>query len=546
MDSLTLPPAPSKDMDYYLWRKDIVVWTKLTETPKAKRGRALQYICRKDERLHNLVMNINDDKVDCNDGLENVLNEIDKILGKSQYQLSVDAFQKFLDLEINPSQNLGEYFTQFDFAYKTLKENGNTFNEHLLFHRLLKSLNLSDTDEKIIKANVSEFTSLQVKETMLKMYGASCVFSDIKRANRECENITEKPIENYEIISSKKRKSNSLDNFQGNFSSYVSRIENSQRTKTPKLAHTHEKQNNKVNPCHKCYEPHHWNSICDSTPVNNQKVSTVTKTYFTSACSRPYNNEDNVSKGSLNMHLKKRQFRKPDQTACKPLTTHFNDAVILDINLINCESILSFVDVHTAFTLSSTISDINKDVLQQVKEIWVDVFGKPNTFICSDQTILTDLLTAENSISFLSLQGSWVLDILEEHYIKLTNAVSKIMVSCECPLSQAVFWASSIINGQSTSKKPAPALFAFGIIPLLPCIENYKPPHFKDEKQYARVINTYFEALKCIGHKQSQLLKDNFFELKKKKGGSLYIRVFRKTIRKEGEFVYVKYIFQVL
>ena len=104
MDSLTLPPAPSEDMDYYLWRKDIAVWTKLTETPKAKRGRALQYICRKDERLHNLVMNINDDKVDCNDGLENVLNEIDKILGKSQYQLSVDAFQKFLDLKIHVTE----------------------------------------------------------------------------------------------------------------------------------------------------------------------------------------------------------------------------------------------------------------------------------------------------------------------------------------------------------------------------------------------------------------------------------------------------------
>ena len=112
------------------------------------------------------------------------------------------------------------------------------------------------------------------------------------------------------------------------------------------------------------------------------------------------------------------------------------------------------------------------------------------------------MLNANYSISFLSLQGSLVLDMLEGYYIKFNNTVSKIMVNCECPMSQAVLWASSIINGQSTSKKPAPALLAFGIIPLLPCIESYKSPHFNNEKQYARVKDTYFETLKCIGRKQ--------------------------------------------
>ena len=89
MDSLILPPAPSEDMDYNLWKKDIIVWSKLTETPKSKRGRALQYTCQKDERLHGLVMNISEDNIDCDEGLDNVLNEIGKIIGKSQYEKSV-------------------------------------------------------------------------------------------------------------------------------------------------------------------------------------------------------------------------------------------------------------------------------------------------------------------------------------------------------------------------------------------------------------------------------------------------------------------------
>ena len=109
-NSLNLPPEPTNDMDYDLWRKDVIVWSKLTSTPKIKRGRALQYSCRHNKRLHEVVLGIEDKLVDCKNGLVNVLKTIDTIMKKSDHQIAVEAFEKFLNLEIEPSETLEEFF----------------------------------------------------------------------------------------------------------------------------------------------------------------------------------------------------------------------------------------------------------------------------------------------------------------------------------------------------------------------------------------------------------------------------------------------------
>ena len=79
MSSLKLPPEPTENINYTLWRKDVVVWTKLTDTVKANRGRALQFACRNKKRLHEDVLDIDDAQVDCEEGLENVLKVLDNL-----------------------------------------------------------------------------------------------------------------------------------------------------------------------------------------------------------------------------------------------------------------------------------------------------------------------------------------------------------------------------------------------------------------------------------------------------------------------------------
>ena len=71
--SMELPSDPSNSINYELWKKDIQIWAKLTDTMKIRQGRTLQYACRGNEKLHEAVLNLEDKLVDCDDGLNNVL-----------------------------------------------------------------------------------------------------------------------------------------------------------------------------------------------------------------------------------------------------------------------------------------------------------------------------------------------------------------------------------------------------------------------------------------------------------------------------------------
>ena len=65
MDPYNLPEDPSTAADYSLWRKDVVIWQKLTDLPKFKHGLALQYACKSDARIHEEIVSIDIEEVDC-------------------------------------------------------------------------------------------------------------------------------------------------------------------------------------------------------------------------------------------------------------------------------------------------------------------------------------------------------------------------------------------------------------------------------------------------------------------------------------------------
>ena len=187
--SIDLPPDPTSSDNYELWRRDIQVWAKLTDTLKIKQGRALQYACRNNSKLHEAVLNIDDKVVDCDDGLENVIKVIDESLRKSDYQLTVEAYDNFTKLKRKPSETLQEFLLDFDVVTNTLKKRGNTFSEDLLFYKLLTALGLTDLEEKLIKATVTEFTPSAMKMVLRNMYNLSdspiTTFSNSMQQNTE-------------------------------------------------------------------------------------------------------------------------------------------------------------------------------------------------------------------------------------------------------------------------------------------------------------------------------------------------------------------------
>ena len=183
--SLKLPPEPTQDINYSLWRKDVIVWTKLTDTARANRGRALQYACRNNKRLHEAVLDIEDNQVDCEEGLENVLKVLDNLHNIDKTQSALDCYLEFDSLKRKENQKVSDFINEFEALANKTKKNGNTLTDDLLTYKLLRASNLTKTEERIIKASTEEFKFENIKKTILRYFADSTGIKEEKEIKPE-------------------------------------------------------------------------------------------------------------------------------------------------------------------------------------------------------------------------------------------------------------------------------------------------------------------------------------------------------------------------
>ena len=341
-------------------------------------------------------------------------------------------------------------------------------SDNLLFYKLLKSLNLTDQDEKIIKATVTEFTPSAMKQVLRQMYSSSSDLSITSlsiQQNIQFPSMIKEEVEEVTDLMHRKRKNQFQNGLSDVYQPHTKRskdLNSLEHSKSPKRY-----------PCHKCYTPDHWDSICSSKFIAD-------------------NNHQN-----LHTFIQKAN------------ATSFNESVIVDIVKSKSDYTLTFLDTYSSFAVSTCIESVEKgEILDHIENLWINIFNTPYTFICSTNTAISTILKSEEdlTIPILFLDETWVINDLNEYYSKFTDNFFRILKDTNCSRSQAALWTSSIANSTSSSpNKLAPAFCAFDFIPLLPCIKGYKPPTFNCNQQYEVVLNNYFNALKTCNMKRKDV-----------------------------------------
>ena len=143
---------------------------KLTDTPVTKRGLALQYACRNIDKLHNVVIQIPEDQVECEEGLNNVLHVLDNFYSFDHNKSAVEYFNKFMSLKRKEHQSITQFIVEFDTLYSINKRNGNILADYLLAYLLLKTCNISDITKRIVIATNTDLTYTNVKETLKRIF----------------------------------------------------------------------------------------------------------------------------------------------------------------------------------------------------------------------------------------------------------------------------------------------------------------------------------------------------------------------------------------
>ena len=173
MSSFKLPPDPSTATitSYELWKKDANVWKQLTDVPIAKQGLALQYACRGNERIHEAVMAIDEDKVKCDDGFKNVIDTLDNLFKIDKKDAELKAYNEFETIYRKDGQTMADFILEFDRVLNKTKSHGNTMSENLLGLKLMRASNLTRTQQQMIKASTKEIKYTEVQDLMKRMFG---------------------------------------------------------------------------------------------------------------------------------------------------------------------------------------------------------------------------------------------------------------------------------------------------------------------------------------------------------------------------------------
>ena len=139
-----VPPPLSDSSSYQDWRKIVDLWGKFTTCAPAKQGMAVIFSLKSSDQQK--VLSLPTEVICADDGLNSVLKRLDELY------LEDETLELYSSLEDFESYKRSSSTLINDLKYGKIKTHGITYPEELLGFRLLKSANLSSSDEKLAKA----------------------------------------------------------------------------------------------------------------------------------------------------------------------------------------------------------------------------------------------------------------------------------------------------------------------------------------------------------------------------------------------------------
>ena len=189
------PPFDKKVDNYQKWKKKLNLWQGITEVEDTKQGAFI--ILALDEDTQDKILElVTEDEIESTDGANKVLENLD-LLVEEEEEESLAAYFSYLDLAnyYRPEHlSVDEYC--FQFHKKLLKAHtyGTTLADSVLGYKLLKCANLTNFEEKIIKATIKDITYKSVAAQLKKVFrnvhpktSMSIYESEIKRKTVRAE-----------------------------------------------------------------------------------------------------------------------------------------------------------------------------------------------------------------------------------------------------------------------------------------------------------------------------------------------------------------------
>ena len=145
------PPFDKHKDDYTEWKQSFEFWQVVTECADNKQGALLMLRLDNDTRA-SILQTVTNAEVKSPEGIKKILDEMDKLFKGDTVTTSYEAYEAFELYRRPQNMPIKDYCKEFQKKLKKVNDAGCTLPDCIIACRLLKSANLSETQEQLLKA----------------------------------------------------------------------------------------------------------------------------------------------------------------------------------------------------------------------------------------------------------------------------------------------------------------------------------------------------------------------------------------------------------
>ena len=163
-----IPPILSKSKFYEDWVKKVNIWSRITSLPKLEQGGAI--LLTLEGEVEDAVLELSEDEIVSEDGINLVKQRLDKLFKKNETLQKFEALDNFETYRRASDVCINDFIMEFDKRLNRTRKLGTQISDDLLAYRMIKSANLSEQDEKVVKATTT-LSYDAVKDKLKSIFG---------------------------------------------------------------------------------------------------------------------------------------------------------------------------------------------------------------------------------------------------------------------------------------------------------------------------------------------------------------------------------------
>ena len=268
-ENIKAPPKLSKSSTYESWQKELQIWQAFTTLDKKKQGPAI--FLTLSGKAKEAILELEVAEISAEDGVEKIIKKLDSLYQEDKVQTAYEAYDKFEKFQRPSEMAISDFIIEFERLQCRTKHYGMTMSSPILAYRLLKSANVTEHHEQLVRATVNELTYEEMKDKLKKIFGHKPDFSTSDSVQIKSEPTYESSSGNYENETMYTPQSNYRGNYnRGKFSSRGNFRGSRGSNNKPFVRHVTTRNKGKnpldergnITKCIVCESVNHWAGSC--------------------------------------------------------------------------------------------------------------------------------------------------------------------------------------------------------------------------------------------------------------------------------------------